>query len=77
VRKSLLGPGEPLRFVRLESLESLGTICISSDGTSDVGFTEQPKIYLRKHHNLGHHPGVKKLGRLSRCERDEQDSPRK
>ena len=37
MRKSMLGPGEPLRSVRLESL---GTTWISSDGTSDVGFTE-------------------------------------
>ena len=34
---SMLGPGEPLRSVRLESLATIG---LSSDGTSDVGFAE-------------------------------------
>lgn len=37
MRKSLLGRGDPLGSVRLESLEK---VWISSDGTSDLDFTK-------------------------------------
>lgn len=74
MRKSMLGPGDPSRSV---SLESLGIVWISANGTSDIGFTDYPKIYLGEYRNLVHHSGVKRLDRLSRCEKDEQDSPRK
>ena len=41
MRKSMLGPGEPLGS---ERLVSLGTVWISSGGTSDVGITGNQKI---------------------------------